>query len=83
MLPKILYGSYQRSEGTEEAKRLRDEDQRKVTVCSACLTASCWHGAFYCDDYKTAGTVEKTVAELRALDLEHPTYWTLDETEGR
>lgn len=28
------------------------------TVCSACLTASCWNGSMYCEDYRTAGTVE-------------------------
>ena len=48
---------------------------RTVTVCSACLQASCWQGAFYCDEYKTAGTVEKTIAELKKLALEHPSYW--------
>ncbi|QEL18782.1 hypothetical protein [Limnoglobus roseus] len=46
-----------------------------VTVCSACLQATCWQGIFYCNDYKTAGTVEKTRDELRVLALEHPTYW--------
>ena len=46
-----------------------------VTVCSACLQASCWQGLFYCDEYKTAGTVEKTIEELTALNLEHPSYW--------
>lgn len=48
---------------------------RTVTVCDACLQASCWQGEFYCDDYKTAGTVEKTVAELKALNLENAEYW--------
>ena len=46
-----------------------------ITVCSACLQASCWHGEFYCDEYRTAGTVEKTRAELEALGREHPSYW--------
>ncbi len=46
-----------------------------VTVCDQCLQASCWQGIFYCYDYKTAGTVEKTLDELKALDLEHPSYW--------
>lgn len=49
---------------------------RKVTVCDACEKASCWQGEFYCDDYKTAGTKELSVAELEVLDLEHPDYWT-------
>ena len=51
------------------------DDQRLVTVCSACLQATCWQGIFYCNDYQTAGTVDKTVAELRKLGLEHPSYW--------
>jgi len=46
-----------------------------VTVCDHCLQASCWQGIFYCDEYQTAGTVEKTIEELRALNLEHPSYW--------
>ena len=46
-----------------------------ITVCDACLQASCWQGIFYCDDYKTAGTVEKTIEELTARGLEHPSYW--------
>ncbi len=46
-----------------------------ITVCDNCLTASCWLGEFYCEQYKTAGTVEKTVAELKELNLEHSDYW--------
>lgn len=49
-----------------------------VTVCSACLRASCWQGIFYCDDYQIAGTVDKTVSELAELDREHPSYWITD-----
>ena len=51
------------------------EDDRLVTVCAACLKASCWNYEFVCEDYRTANVVEKTVAELRALGLEHPDYW--------
>jgi hypothetical protein len=47
-----------------------------ITVCSACLQSSCWQGKFYCDEYQTAGTVEKTRSELEALALEHPDNWT-------
>jgi hypothetical protein len=50
-------------------------DEKKVTVCDACLRACCWQGEFYCEDYKHAGTVEKTVAELRKLRLENEHYW--------
>ena len=55
-----------------------DPTQRLVTVCDACQQASCWQGIFYCDDYQTAGTVDKTVAELTELGLEHPSYWEGD-----
>ena len=40
-----------------------------VTVCSACLQASCWQGIFYCDAYKSAGTVERTIEQLKVLNL--------------
>lgn len=56
-----------------------DDGVRKVTVCSACKQASCWQGKFFCDDYQNAGTVEKTVAELRALNLENECYWRQEE----
>lgn len=46
-----------------------------ITVCSYCLRASCWLGYFYCDEYKTAGTIEKPTSELKELKLESPDYW--------
>jgi hypothetical protein len=46
-----------------------------VTVCDNCLQASCWQGEFYCDNYKTAGTTEKTRKELAKLALESSDYW--------
>jgi len=52
------------------------DDTAIVTVCDNCLQASCWQGEFCCDDYKLAGTTEKTVKELRDLGLENPSYWT-------
>lgn len=52
---------------------MNDDDM--VTVCASCLRASCWQGEFYCDDYKFADTVEKSVRELKELKLEHPRYW--------
>lgn len=49
----------------------------KVTVCDACLRACCWQGEFMCDAAVGAGTVEKTVAELRASPHgETEEYWT-------
>jgi hypothetical protein len=55
--------------------------QRLITVCDACLRASCWHGLFLCEDYQTAGTTQKTVRELRKLDLEHADYYSRKEVE--
>ena len=51
------------------------DDSRMVTDCASCLQASCWQGIFYCDDYKTADIVEKSIKELQELDLEHSSYW--------
>ena len=55
--------------------------ERLITVCDACLCASCWHGIFFCQDYQTAGTVQKTSRELRKLDREHPSYYSRAEVE--
>ena len=49
--------------------------ERLVTVCDACLQASCWQGEFMCQEAQGAGTVQKSVAELRLLNREHPDYW--------
>ena len=56
----------------------RKEGERMVTVCDACLQASCWHGLFMCSEAQNAGTVDKPVSELRALNLEHSSYWEPD-----
>jgi len=47
----------------------------EVTVCDACLCASCWQGIFYCAKARTAGTTKKTVAFLLGLNRESPDYW--------
>ena len=49
-----------------------------IAVCSACKRASCWQGFFYCDEYKTAGTVDLTIKELENLGLEDPSFWKED-----
>ena len=49
-----------------------------ITVCASCLCASCWHGEFYCEDYKTANLVKKTRAELVSADREHPDHFSPD-----
>jgi len=48
---------------------------RKVTVCDKCLKASCWQGVYMCNDTHNAGTVEKTIKELKKLKLENSSYW--------
>ena len=53
----------------------RKEGERMVTVCDACLQASCWHGLFMCSESQNAGTVDKPVSELRTLNLEHRSNW--------
>lgn len=57
------------------ASILRDK-QRLVTVCDACLKASCWRGLFLCDDYVHAGTIDLSVSTLREIGREDPGYWT-------
>ena len=51
-----------------------------VTVCDECLRASCWQGRFYCERYKSAGTMKMPRARLEKLALEHPSYWAAGET---
>lgn len=55
-----------------------NDQDRVVTVCSVCLTATCWHGEFYCDNHRKAGTVEKTVGELRQINAEHPSHYSVE-----
>lgn len=60
---------------------MSNESNRIVTVCAACLQASCWHGELMCDAAKRAGVVDKTVAELNALGLEHPSHYSRKKIE--
>ena len=55
--------------------KLRLQPTDYITVCGSCLQASCWLGEFYCDDYKTASIVNRTVRDLVKLNREHPSYW--------
>ena len=32
--------------------------EKTITVCAACGRASCWNGWLYCENYRTAGTVD-------------------------
>lgn len=47
-----------------------------VTVCDQCLTASCWHGVFMCQESKDAGTKKLLASELLRLGLESPDYFS-------
>jgi hypothetical protein len=55
---------------------------RKVTVCSKCHTAACWHGSSMCANARTAGTIQMTVSELHALGVENPERWFKDPATG-
>lgn len=61
-------------------ERVRGEANRRgddwmVTVCAACLTASCWHGGAPCEGSATAGTLEMNAVALVRLGREHPDHW--------
>lgn len=43
-----------------------------VTVCSACRTASCWHGEFMCERSRDANVVDVRASVLRSEKREHP-----------
>ena len=47
----------------------------KITVCDKCFTASCWMGIFMCEESQMSGITEKTIEELKELNLEHSDYW--------
>lgn len=49
-----------------------------ITVCDACLQASCWQAKFFCGKAHSAGTVDLPVRRLRELNLEHASYWLND-----
>jgi hypothetical protein len=53
-------------------------DDDLIPVCAACLQASCWQGIFMCQQSQNADIVQKTRRELKALNLEHPSYWKTD-----
>jgi hypothetical protein len=53
----------------------KGDEKREVVVCDHCLQASCWQGIFMCDQAREAGLTTRTVGELRALNLEDPSYW--------
>lgn len=65
-------------EGDLGGQPMRLPGNTLVTVCSKCLRASCWHGEFMCSESRRAGTVERTVDELDAMNLEHPSNYSAE-----
>jgi hypothetical protein len=65
----------------QDAAVTRPRRIRLITVCDKCFRASCWHGVFMCDKSITAGTIQKTAAELRKLNVEHSDYYSKREVE--
>lgn len=51
-------------------------DNTKVLVCDKCLTASCWHGEFMCQESTTAGLKLLTIRDLKKLNREHEEHWS-------
>lgn len=47
-----------------------------VTVCDACLRASCWHMEFQCERSIEAGTRMLAASELRKLGREHESHYS-------
>ena len=65
------------SQGEVMTTSQKGDDARLVTVCAACLRAYFWQGEFYCGEYRSAGTVDKTIDDLRAGQYgESEHYWT-------
>ena len=60
-----------------------DHPDDLITVCYACLQASCWQGVFMCDKSSTANTIRLRRAFLKELGREHPSYWKTDEELAR
>lgn len=67
------------AEARQCAEAMRRWHTEPITVCDRCLQASCWQGIFYCDDYRNAGTTQKTRKELAKLDRENSDYWKSDQ----
>lgn len=62
-------------------KKTNKNMPKEVWVCASCLTASCWAGIFYCQEYRTANIVKMPVSALRKLKREHPSYWLREEVQ--
>lgn len=64
------------SEYREKPKQAPVDYSKSVPVCSACSRASCWQRVFPCQ-WSSDGTREiLSIATLRELGREHPSFWT-------
>ena len=54
-------------------------NKKKIKVCGNCLRACCYQGIFMCDNWQSANVIEKTIAELKQLNLENFCYWDDEE----
>ena len=58
---------------------MNENDQdRLITVCSACLRATCWHAEMHCGRHREAGVVTRTVGELQQINAEHPSRYSVE-----
>lgn len=57
------------------------ERERLITVCDKCFCAGCWHGEIMCFDAQSAGTVQKSESQLKALAVEHPSAYSREKVE--
>lgn len=60
---------------------MENNEKRLVQVCDNCGRACCWHGDFFCDEYKNAGLKLKTVKALNQSKLEHASHYSTDVME--
>jgi hypothetical protein len=54
-----------------------EKENKIIEVCDKCFQASCWYGEFMCCEADVAGTVKKTIKQLRKIKTgEHEDYWS-------
>jgi hypothetical protein len=67
---------------THKAWRAGINLMRMVTVCDSCRQASCWQAKFFCDNARSAGTVDVTLATLMQERRENEEYWFTNPADG-
>jgi hypothetical protein len=56
-------------------------DRRMITVCRACLRASCWQGQHPCERAAKLTSTRMPARTLRKLLLEAPHYWESEQAD--